>query len=1175
MSLSTNLISGLSSGFDWRTMIDQLIAIDHRRVDLVEDRKSEYESKLSEWQSFNTKLLSLRTAAEELKDSEDFYLYTSNMTTDSSTVEGEDLISVSTGTSAVEGSYTVKVSNLAQSQKLSSNPFSSKTSELGSSYAGDIVINGRVLTINASDSLIDVCSSINSLNTGTDPSGVTATVVTYGSNDYRLILTSDDTGTDGISLLNGASTNLVQRFGWKDNETAVIKNSITNGAQSDRFARPNEAVKTLLGLSTGEASTGTLTIAGTAVTINLSTMSLNDIKDSINNAAITGVTASVISQTEDGTTYYRLQIDGTQTFVDEKNILNTLGILDHNSTDVTGVVSGNSMTSEGTYITSTTLLTDIDGYNTFTTGDYIRLSGTDTSGGTVGGATGYVDFSITTSTTVQDLLAEIETQYGNVLAYVTSDGKIRVDDLTGGANLVVNLADNIQDAGSSLEFVDGDGNFASAPVRKREIVAGEDAILEVDGVQVTSSDNTIDDIIPGVTLNLIKEDPSTTVTLNIVHDIDTITGKILDFVDKYNTAMSYINTQFSYDEEAETTGGVLFGDGTLSSVKSDLTSTLNQSIWGVDNDFSSLSLIGIENERNADDEWTLSVDESKLTGYLQTNFNDVMSLFVGQGVTSTSTLTYIGHTRDSEAGEYTVHVYRAATRGTETGNVDLSAGGAADTLTITQGNSTANISITSGMELADIENAINTELDTEYTQTLVGDEQLYSDNTQTNAITSETTWNNVYDSTGTQLNFSNNDVISFSGTDRSGGTVSGSYTIDDVTTDNVQGLLSAIEDAFSSEVAASVDTSGRIVITDKYGGYSQLSISSISHPTEGAFFGTVDVTAGAGDGSQEGRYAMAITATDDGNGHLVLRSDDYGSTAFTISQDTSDGNYDHIIYTTTANTTGTSSGNVFIDGSTTWNDVYGANVANNDTITISGMARDGITPISGTYTITDITTDTIDGLLTAIESTYSAQGTTVDAFVRDGKIYVEDTTAGSSSISLTLTPNNEGGGSLALGTFDQTTERDLDLGLVNGTVTGQDVAGTINGESATGSGQVLTGDEGNANTDGLSIRYKGTTNNTDVGTIKLTIGTAELFERVLYNMTDSTSDGYVAFKQDSLQDTINDLETQITEMEERLDQKMEMMINRFVAMELALARLQNQSAWLTGQINAADSAWGW
>jgi flagellar hook-associated protein 2 len=81
MSLSTNLISGLSSGFDWRSMIDQLIAVEHRRVDLVENRKSEYESKLTEWQSVNTKLLSLKTAAEGLKDAEDFHLYLPNMTT--------------------------------------------------------------------------------------------------------------------------------------------------------------------------------------------------------------------------------------------------------------------------------------------------------------------------------------------------------------------------------------------------------------------------------------------------------------------------------------------------------------------------------------------------------------------------------------------------------------------------------------------------------------------------------------------------------------------------------------------------------------------------------------------------------------------------------------------------------------------------------------------------------------------------------------------------------------------------------------------------------------------------------------------------------------------------------------------------------------------------------------
>lgn len=1170
MSLSTNMVAGLSSGFDWRTMIDQLIAVEHRNVDLVEDKKADYQAQLSEWQSFNTKLLALKTAAEGLKDPEDFYLYTSSMTTDDTNVDGEDLLSVSTSTSAARGNYTIKVTNLATAQKLSSNPFTSQSAELGSSYAGDILLNGKVVTINATDTLANVAYNINAVNSGTNPSGVTASIVNYGTNDYRLILTSDATGADGISLLNGSSVDLVQKFGWKDNQAAAVKNSITNGAQSDRFTAPNVAIKSLLGLATGETSTGTLTIAGTAVTINLASMSLNDIKDAINNASISGVSASVISQTEDGTTYYRLQIDGTQTFVDEKNILNTLGLLDHTSVDVTGQVSANSMTTEGAYITSTTLLTDIDGYNTFTsggysTGDYITLTGTNTSNGNIG----TVYFDITSATTVQDLLDEIETRYGDVVAYVTSDGKIKVDDLTGGSYLDVNLATTLQDAGSQLNF----GAFGAAAARKREVVAAEDASVQIDGVTVTDASNVIDDVIPGVTLNLVSEDSTTTVTLNIERDINTIKGNVQTFVDNYNAVLSYINTQFAYDAESEEAGGLLFGDSTLRSIKSDCAALLVDSVWGLDSNFSTLGLIGIDYEVDDDNNLSLSIDDTILTGYLQTNFNDVMALFVGQGTTTNSNVTYIGHSRDSEAGEYDVHINRAATRGTETGTVSV--GSIDETLTITQGNSTAAIAITSGMTLDDIVNEINTELDTVYTQALVGDEQVYADSGPTNAITSETTWNSMYDSLGAQLSFSNSDTILFSGTSHGGTAVSGSYQISDVTSDTVQGLLSAIEDAFVAKVDASIDSSGRIVITDKYAGYSQLAITSISHSTEGEFFGTVDISAGAGDGSQTGRYAMAITATDDGSNHLVLRNDVYGSASFTLSQD--NDSYDYITYSDTSNTTDSSSGTVYISGQaggssgTGWDDIYGASVSTSETITISGKDHLGTDITPADYTI-DVTNDTVDDLLTAIQTAFGG-ATKADLFIRDGKIYLEDKTAGSSLMELTLTYN--GTGPLSLGTFGgaNITERDLELGLINGTVSGLDVAGTIDGEGATGAGQLLTGDDGNTNTDGLAISYTGTSDNVSAGTIKLTLGVAELFERALFSMTDPF-DGYVAFKQDSLQASIERYDDQIEQMETRLDQKMGMMINKFVAMELILSQLQSQSDWLAGQINAAYSGWG-
>ncbi len=1170
MAISTAQISGLATGFDWRSMIDELIAVERGRVDIVETEKAEYEVQLSEWQSFNSNLLALKTAIEKLKDRDDFNQFTASMASNSQDVSAYDLLSVSTSEEAARGSYSIQITNLATSQKLSSNPFTSQTEELGSSYAGDIIINGKAVTISATDTLAYVADLINNANSGTNPTGVTASIINYGANDYRLILTSDETGADGISLVNGSASDLVQKFGWKDNQSTVVKNSITGGAQSDRFAAPNLTVQTMLGLSAGEASSGSLTIGGTAVTIDLAAMSLNDIKDAINNAAISGVTAAVISEDVDGDTYYRIQIDGTQTFVDENNILNSLGILDHTSIDVSGLVSANNLTSDGATLATTTLLNEIDGYNTFTTGgysagDYITLTGTNTSGSDIG----TINFDISSTTTIQDLLDEIESHYGDVVAYVTSDGTIQVDDLTGGASLTVSLAATLQDANSQLDF----GAFGAAAARKREIIAGSDAVVEIDGVTVTKSSNMIDDVISGVTLNLTAESAATTITLDIDRDLETIESNIKSFVDSYNQVMSYVNAQFTFDAESEETGGILFGDATLRSVKSDLTALLTETIWGLDDDFSSLGLIGIENKVNDDSQLELTIDENLLSNYLQSNFNDVVSLFVGQGTASTSSVAYVGHSRDTQAGEYIVHIDRAATRGEDTGYSDLSAGGVDETLTITQGDDVAEITITSDLSLGDIVNEINAELDSAYVQTIVGDAQLYADATQTSAITAETTWDSIYTDLGTQLTFANYDTITIAGAARDGSEINGTYDISDTTTDTVQDLLSAIEDAFASKVTASIDSSGRIMVMDEFDGYSQLALSSLSHDGEGEFFGSVDITDGADDGSQTGRYAMAITAEDDGNGHLVLRSDVYGDTSFDISQDTSDGNYDHIIFSQTGNTTASSNNNVAVEAATTWADVYGADVANNDTITISGFARDGSTAISDTYTVTDTTTDTLDGLLIAIENAYSAQGTTVDAFLREGQIYIEDTTAGASAIALTLTANNEGGGSLDLGTHDQTTQRDLDLGMVNGTVTGLDVAGTIDGENATGTGQYLRGDTGNTNTDGLGISYTGTSNNIDAGNITVTLGVAELFDRSLFNITDSF-DGYVAFKQNSLQNTINRLDDNIDTLNARLDLKMERMISRFVAMELTMSQLQNQSNWLSGQISALFSNWG-
>ena len=334
------------------------------------------------------------------------------------------------------------------------------------------------------------------------------------------------------------------------------------------------------------------------------------------------------------------------------------------------------------------------------------------------------------------------------------------------------------------------------------------------------------------------------------------------------------------------------------------------------------------------------------------------------------------------------------------------------------------------MSISDIINTVNTELDMAYTERLVGGEALTAG---LNPITSATTWESI---DGADLQ--DGDLISFTGTTRNGQNVSGSYQIGEASTDTVQGFLSAMMLAFGNEIDATVDTSGHLILTDKNQGDSQLAISFDYSQAHDLDFGPVSTTSVGG---QEGRYAMDITASNDGSDHLLLTHNSYGSSfAFTVEEDTDTGLW-------------------------AWSQINPVNVNN-----------------------------------------------------------------------------------------------------------GSDVAGTINGEAATGTGQILVGNQGAANIEGLAVKYSGSTAG-NAGSITLTLGVAELFERALYSIKDTYA-GYVTFKQKSLQNSIDSFDTQIEEMEARLNRKMEMMINRFVAMELALSKIQSQSSWLSGQITAAQSAWG-
>ncbi|MEZ5162461.1 MAG: flagellar filament capping protein FliD [Fimbriimonadaceae bacterium] len=136
------------------------------------------------------------------------------------------------------------------------------------------------------------------------------------------------------------------------------------------------------------------------------------------------------------------------------------------------------------------------------------------------------------------------------------------------------------------------------------------------------------------------------------------------------------------------------------------------------------------------------------------------------------------------------------------------------------------------------------------------------------------------------------------------------------------------------------------------------------------------------------------------------------------------------------------------------------------------------------------------------------------------------------------------------------------------TVDGLDVAGTINGEPATGNGQFLLGDSGNDTTDGLQIQYTGSTTGL-VGNIVFNRGVASLVGYRLESFTD-TVNGLLSATNTSLKDQIDYLGTRITDIQTNLQLRENTLRLKFAAMEETIARLQSQQ----GQLSAVFGSGG-
>jgi flagellar hook-associated protein 2 len=250
-----------------------------------------------------------------------------------------------------------------------------------------------------------------------------------------------------------------------------------------------------------------------------------------------------------------------------------------------------------------------------------------------------------------------------------------------------------------------------------------------------------------------------------------------------------------------------------------------------------------------------------------------------------------------------------------------------------------------------------------------------------------------------------------------------------------------------------------------------------------------------------------------------------------------------------------------ITGSNTLPSSTNIQTGTNDTLTltVNGKTSGNITLAAGSYSPQQL----VQAVQSAINADSALSGTPVTASLNANN-------------DLVLTSNNFGSGSsVVVGSGDALSS----LGLTSGqSGTGTDVAGSfvVNGksESATGSGQTLTGDSTNATTAGLVVTSTLTPSQitgTPEGSVTISQGIASQLGNALNSMLDPVT-GQLTALQQSLQTQYTSIGQNITQLQQSMQLQQSQLLEEFVQMESNLASIQAAGSALGASLTGFSSS---
>ncbi len=621
--------SGLSSGIDFDSMIDQLVEAEKYQANQLEDWKTEWEEKIDLLGELRTKFSSLDSIMTKLSTPSSFWKRLASSS-------NEDVATVAVDSTAQPGTYSVEVGSNIQ------HIFSSR----GYSASTDIALNDvtEIITVSVGGTdlgtidgtggktLDDIAAEIDALD------GVSAEVVNDGSssNAYRLQITADEGGSANEITVMQTNTDLfskgiddVEVIDDKGGDTFTV-NSGAGGYTGHVNKRFNFEV-----IEGGEIGTDDVKIRWTDdVEGRSGTMTITE-------AGTFGVTQGVQLTFAAGETY-------------EEDALFAVDVFhtDYQKAQDDGIASAEKEVHSGMADRDTTPVTTADATFSYT------FAGRSIA-----------PISIAAGTTLEELAEKINEDPNNpgVKATIVNDGTgapnayhlVLTGTKTGAANKIEDL-DFSSFAGSG--FASGSFN---------ETQSATNAMVKLDGYPsgsnyIQNDTNLYTDLVDGASVTIRSVGTS---EITVENDVDTMTSLVNDFVDGYNDVMGYINeitavdpktevSVYTSDDDKSTTSSAnqsaaLAGNYTLILMESKLKTFLVSRAEGYEDGedpYLLLSQLGI----STSDDDLLEFDDEVLREALNEDPDAVVGYFSDNkvGVTDNTNVGYYSGTNATQPGTY-------------------------------------------------------------------------------------------------------------------------------------------------------------------------------------------------------------------------------------------------------------------------------------------------------------------------------------------------------------------------------------------------------------------------------------------------------------------------------------------------------------------------------------------